>query len=111
MKKHIYYYISLIASLVVVFVFFSYSNPFTKQSKIVTVPPPPEDTTLTLFFVGDLMGHEPMINAAKISNKDSFEYNHWLPFYYNNIPILPLINLILLFILLFVSIIMQLGYK
>lgn len=80
MKKKIFFYTTLIASLIVVFVFFSYSNPFTKQSKIATVPPPPEDTTLTLFFVGDLMGHEPMINAAKISNKDSFEYNHWFKY-------------------------------
>lgn len=34
-----------------------------------------------------------------------------MPFYYNNIPTLPLINLILLIILLFVSITLQLGHK
>ncbi|NDF61110.1 MAG: hypothetical protein EB100_08515, partial [Crocinitomicaceae bacterium] len=60
MKKKIFFYTTLLASLIVVFVFFSYSNPFTKQSKITSVPVPPEDSTLTLFFVGDLMGHEPM---------------------------------------------------
>ena len=81
MKKNVYYNISLIASLVIVFVFFCYTNPFTHQQKTVNVPPPPiEDTTLTLFFAGDLMGHEPMINAAKIQNKDSFEYNHWFKY-------------------------------
>lgn len=80
MKKHLYFYISLIAFLLVVFVFFSYSNPFTHQVKTINVPKPQEDTTLTLFFVGDLMGHEPIINAAKIPNKDSFEYNHWFKY-------------------------------
>ena len=76
MKKNVYYNISLIASLVIVFVFFCYTNPFTHQQKTVNVPPPPiEDTTLTLFFAGDLMGHEPLINAAKIQNKDSFDIN------------------------------------
>ncbi|MFN5910450.1 MAG: CapA family protein [Bacteroidota bacterium] len=38
------------------------------------------DTTLTLFFVGDLMGHEPMINAARISGTDSFDYKPWFQY-------------------------------
>jgi len=80
MKKSSFLYIALIISLIILFVFISYSNPFTKQQKIVSVPPPTEDTTVTLFFVGDLMGHEPIINAAKIANKDSFEYTHWFKY-------------------------------
>lgn len=41
------------------------------------------------------------------NNKNDFK----MPFYYNNIPILPLVNISILIILLLVSIIMQMGYK
>lgn len=41
------------------------------------------DTTsseISFFFVGDLMGHEPMIKAAWDGNKNQYEYTHWFQF-------------------------------
>ena len=42
-----------------------------------------EDTAskdITLFFVGDMMGHEPMINAAFNREKGVYDYSHWFQF-------------------------------
>jgi poly-gamma-glutamate capsule biosynthesis protein CapA/YwtB (metallophosphatase superfamily) len=42
-----------------------------------------EDTTtkeISLFFVGDMMGHEPMIGAAYNDSKDTYEYAHWFQY-------------------------------
>ena len=42
-----------------------------------------EDTAsrdITLFFVGDMMGHEPMINAAFDREKNVYDYSHWFQF-------------------------------
>lgn len=42
-----------------------------------------EDTTtkdITLFFVGDMMGHEPMIGAAYNDEKGVYEYAHWFQY-------------------------------
>ncbi len=42
-----------------------------------------EDTAskdITLFFVGDMMGHEPMINAAFDREKGVYDYSHWFQF-------------------------------
>jgi poly-gamma-glutamate synthesis protein (capsule biosynthesis protein) len=42
-----------------------------------------EDTTakdISLFFVGDMMGHEPMINAAFNHEKGVYDYSHWFQF-------------------------------
>jgi len=42
-----------------------------------------EDTTtkeITLFFVGDMMGHEPMIGAAFNESKGVYEYSHWFQY-------------------------------
>ncbi len=47
-----------------------------------------EDTTskdITLFFVGDMMGHEPMINAAYNSEKGGYEYAHWFQYIQENV--------------------------
>lgn len=47
-----------------------------------------EDTTskeITLFFVGDMMGHEPMINAAYNSEKGEHEYAHWFQYIKENV--------------------------
>jgi poly-gamma-glutamate synthesis protein (capsule biosynthesis protein) len=44
------------------------------------------DTTrqsISLFFVGDLMGHKPMIEAAQTSN--GYEYEHWFKYIKNRI--------------------------
>ncbi|MFY8078196.1 MAG: CapA family protein, partial [Flavobacteriales bacterium] len=42
-----------------------------------------EDTTtseISLFFVGDMMGHEPMIGAAFNESKGVYEYAHWFQY-------------------------------
>jgi poly-gamma-glutamate synthesis protein (capsule biosynthesis protein) len=42
-----------------------------------------EDTTtkdIALFFVGDMMGHEPMIGAAFNESKGVYEYAHWFQY-------------------------------
>ena len=42
-----------------------------------------EDTTskdISLFFVGDMMGHEPMIGAAFNDSKGVYEYAHWFQY-------------------------------
>jgi poly-gamma-glutamate synthesis protein (capsule biosynthesis protein) len=42
-----------------------------------------EDTTtkeISLFFVGDMMGHEPMIGAAYNDSKGVYEYAHWFQY-------------------------------
>lgn len=42
-----------------------------------------EDTTtkeISLFFVGDMMGHEPMIGAAYNDSKGAYEYAHWFQY-------------------------------
>jgi poly-gamma-glutamate synthesis protein (capsule biosynthesis protein) len=39
--------------------------------------------TISLFFVGDLMGHKPMIDAAKTTS--GYEYEHWFKYIKNRI--------------------------
>lgn len=39
--------------------------------------------TISLFFVGDLMGHKPMIDVAKTTS--GYEYEHWFKFIKNRI--------------------------
>jgi len=42
-----------------------------------------EDTTpkiISMFFVGDMMGHEPMINAAYNFQKREYSYSHWFQY-------------------------------
>ena len=50
------------------------------------IPKTQQDTTrqsISLFFVGDLMGHKPMIEAAKTTN--GYEYEHWFKYIKNRI--------------------------
>lgn len=38
------------------------------------------DTTFTLLFGGDMMGHQPMISAAYNDSLKSYQYDHWFQF-------------------------------
>lgn len=64
----------------------AYTKPFisSKKTDIIKIKKSktetPEDTTLSLFFVGDLMGHLSMINAARTPNKGQFEYSNWFKY-------------------------------
>lgn len=35
---------------------------------------------ISLFFVGDMMGHKPMIDAAKQGSAEKYEYTHWFQY-------------------------------
>lgn len=51
-----------------------------QKTEIVSVG---EDTTtkeISLFFVGDMMGHDPMIVAAFNESKGAYEYAHWFQY-------------------------------
>jgi len=64
---------------------FSEKNVEVEHTKSVYLT---EDTTskdITLFFVGDMMGHEPMINAAYNSEKGEYEYAHWFQYIQENV--------------------------
>lgn len=64
----------------IAFLVFSTSNVkkthYTKEKKKANF----EDSVITLFFVGDLMGHQPMINAAKIADSNKHDYAHWFQY-------------------------------
>jgi poly-gamma-glutamate synthesis protein (capsule biosynthesis protein) len=64
----------------ITFLIFSTSNVkkthYTKEKKKANF----EDSVITLFFVGDLMGHQPMINAAKIADSNKHDYAHWFQY-------------------------------
>jgi poly-gamma-glutamate capsule biosynthesis protein CapA/YwtB (metallophosphatase superfamily) len=84
MKKKIVLALTLI--LTVSFTFFIYSYQTSKNletrdkldraSAIANF----EDSTISLFFVGDLMGHQPMISSAKIVDSNKYEYTHWFQY-------------------------------
>ena len=51
------------------------SNPPTKEKQNKSV-----DTTFTMVFAGDLMGHQPMISAAWNDSSKQHEYEPWFQF-------------------------------
>lgn len=60
-----------------------------ESKKVIVVPKKTglPDTTFTLLFGGDMMGHQPMIAAAYNDSLKSYQYDHWFQFiapYINN---------------------------
>jgi poly-gamma-glutamate synthesis protein (capsule biosynthesis protein) len=45
-----------------------------------TARPDTSSSEISLFFVGDLMGHDPMIKAAWNETSGKYEYGHWFQF-------------------------------
>ena len=69
-------------SLSAIALFFSVGFNFPSENKIKVVPKKnvPNDTTFTLLFGGDMMGHQPMINAAFNDSTKAYEYDRWFQF-------------------------------
>ena len=84
MKKKIVLALTLISTVSLTFFIYSYQtsknletrDKLARASDIANF----EDSTISLFFVGDLMGHQPMISAAKISDSNKYEYAHWFQY-------------------------------
>ncbi len=65
---------------VITFLIFSTSNAKKSNIEKKNTAVNFEDSSISLFFVGDLMGHQPMISAAKISDSNKYEYSHWFQY-------------------------------
>ncbi len=65
---------------VITFLIFSTSNVNKSNIEKKNTAVNFEDSSISLFFVGDLMGHQPMISAAKISDSNKYEYSHWFQY-------------------------------
>jgi poly-gamma-glutamate synthesis protein (capsule biosynthesis protein) len=52
------------------------------NKKVIEVPKKSglPDTTFTLLFGGDMMGHQPMISAAFVDSLKTYHYDHWFQF-------------------------------
>ena len=85
-KNKTYLFIGLpVVSIVITLFLYGYSDGFSKlnsskKSTIVKKPITHEDTSLTFFFGGDIMGHMPMISAAKVKDEDRYEFNQWFQY-------------------------------
>ena len=53
----------------------STNNQRATETKLDTIP-----KKISLFFVGDMMGHKPMIDAAKQGTKEEYVYEHWFQY-------------------------------
>jgi len=53
------------------------SEPKSVSQKVKTEI---NDTTISLFLVGDMMGHQSMIDAAKLDNENKYDYSTWFQF-------------------------------
>jgi poly-gamma-glutamate synthesis protein (capsule biosynthesis protein) len=74
--------ISLFILLSIFYGIYSVENRPVEIEKIEVVSVN-QDTTekdISLFFVGDMMGHEPMIGAAFSESKGVYEYAHWFQY-------------------------------
>jgi poly-gamma-glutamate synthesis protein (capsule biosynthesis protein) len=74
--------ISLFILLSIFYGIYSVENRPVEIEKIEVVSVN-QDTTekdISLFFVGDMMGHEPMIGAAFNESKGVYEYAHWFQY-------------------------------
>ena len=84
MKKKIVLALTLISTVSLTFFIYSYqtSKNLETRDKLARALDIAnfEDSTISLFFVGDLMGHQPMISAAKISDSNKYEYAHWFQY-------------------------------
>jgi len=62
------------------FLFFNGTKSLISSSAVHLVKSNQEDTSISLFFVGDMMGHQSMIDAAKITAEDRYDYTSWFQF-------------------------------
>ena len=80
-KKNHYKYLFVFSFVLPIlpFLFLSYNS---EQVTYDASAPKKEklDTVVSLFFVGDLMGHEPIINAARVSTTGGFNYRPWFKY-------------------------------
>ena len=70
----------LIFSAISLSLFLGFAN--VENKRIIEVPKKPglPDTTFTLLFGGDMMGHQPMISAAYNDSLKAYQYDHWFKF-------------------------------
>ena len=62
------------------FLIFNGSKPLKSSTAIHLAKSNQEDTSISLFFVGDMMGHQSMIDAAKVNAEDRYDYTSWFQF-------------------------------
>tara|TARA_B100001758_G_scaffold247242_1_gene264430 strand:+ start:1352 stop:2494 length:1143 start_codon:yes stop_codon:yes gene_type:complete len=62
------------------FFVFSACSQSTETTGVNPEIPPIENDTVRLFFVGDAMGHHPMISKAWDSKSKSYNYDNWFKF-------------------------------
>ena len=43
-----------------------------------------EDSSISLFFVGDMMGHQSMIDAAQVKGENKYDYMDWFQFLFHD---------------------------
>ena len=59
---------------------FSYLNESKKDAIKINNDKNFKDSSISLFFVGDMMGHQSMIDAAKVNGEDKYDYSQWFKF-------------------------------
>ena len=59
---------------------FSYVNESKKDAIKINNDKNFKDSSISLFFVGDMMGHQSMIDAAKVNGEDKYDYSQWFKF-------------------------------
>ncbi len=78
-----FFWILILVPLIIVtssFLFFNGSKPLISSSAVHLAKANQKDTSISLFFVGDMMGHQSMIDAAKINAEDRYDYTSWFQF-------------------------------
>lgn len=78
-----FFWILILVPLIIVtssFLFFKGSKPLKSSSAVHFAKSNQEDTSISLFFVGDMMGHQSMIDAAKVNAEDRYDYTSWFQF-------------------------------
>ncbi|MFM7016470.1 MAG: CapA family protein [Bacteroidota bacterium] len=80
MKYKIHLVSFLMASAIALFVFGGFSHVEPKHVHAVPKKNGLPDTTFTLLFGGDMMGHQPLINAACNDSLNNYDYLPWFQF-------------------------------
>ena len=78
-----FFWILILVPLITVtssFLIFNGSKPLKSSTAIHLAKSNQEDTSISLFFVGDMMGHQSMIDAAKVNAEDRYDYTSWFQF-------------------------------
>ena len=78
-----FFWILILVPLITVtssFLIFNGSKPLKSSTAVHFAKSNQEDTSISLFFVGDMMGHQSMIDAAKVNAEDKYDYTSWFQF-------------------------------